>query len=756
MQQSQLNQSLNIDLDKIPSIPHALLQLLEAIRDPDSEFTEITEIIQSDPALTSRVMSIASSGAFYQWSQNKDFNRLLVAMGLKLVKNIAINSAVQQFFSQFNVDNEGLLAQFWQTSLTTAVIARALAHMIGYPNEDEAYVSGLFHNIGELICLTHNANAYAKLAKEHKDQHQEHSLIELHSQRNTMEQDFIGASIPEIGHLIIQGFAPDSMMGDAILYQRETAEKITGAPHLVQLINLAGKLASLNEQQKPEAQISSIVLENRESIFKEASHTFGLSQPLLEEMLLKSHSEFLKIAESLGITIDDSNRVEFDNEQVQLELADNVRTIALSSSLQKINTCQLESRSEKNLIEQIIQNLRILFGLSHFIYLTCDEESRQLKILPLAACKTNTNKQLELVEQLNISLDASMTLPVQAIHKGIPVTSQDSLQGEPNNNKKTVPDRQLLRSMNTEEMLCIPLLDKDKNSRYGVIVAGLSSTQLQKIKHEKGLLYEFSIAASDVISQDRILAEQLQAIMEEQHSLQATQIRKLVHEAKNPLGVIRNYLQVLSIKLTDSKDPKLQGQLEILMSEVERVGEIVLRIREVPQSSENDISQVDINSIINQLVSIFQESIFLKSGINTVIELDTSIPLIKSNTNTLKQILTNLLKNAAEAMPDGGEINITTRDQVNFNGEQFIELRISDSGPGIPKEILKNLFNPVKSTKSGEHSGLGLSIIKNLVNDLGGTIGGSNRSSMLHSSTSVQQENPGAEFIILLPRRLLT
>ena len=279
---------------------------------------------------------------------------------------------------------------------------------------------------------------------------------------------------------------------------------------------------------------------------------------------------------------------------------------------------------------------------------------------------------------------------------------------------------------------------------------------MQKIKREKGLLYEFSKASAEVISRDRKVAEEIHSVLEEEKSLQSLEIRKLVHEANNPLGVIRNYLQILSHKLADSQDTKIQGQLEILMEEVERVGNIVLRIREVPQQISAENHNVMINELINRLLSIFKESLFLKAGIVTKINLDMSIPKIKCNANSLKQILTNLLKNVVEAMPEGGEINISTRDQVNYNGKQFIELNISDNGPGIPEKVLANLFNPVKSTKSGEHSGLGLSIIKNLVNDLGGTIRGSNRYSGLLSSGSDRQQISGAEFIILLPRRVLS
>lgn len=747
MQQSPLNQSLHIELDKIPSMPYVLLQLLEVIRDPDVSFTEITEVIQTDPALTARVMSVANSAAYYQWDQNKDFNRLLVTLGLKTVKTIAVNSAVQQFFSQFNVDNEGMLARFWQTSLTTASIARALAHLTDYHHEDEAYIAGLLHKLGELVCLMHNADEYIQKINAV----QAASLYELEAQRSRIEQDFVGASIPEIGAWIINDFDKDSMLSDAILYQRESAEQIIGTPHLVQVVNLAHKLAILSEPAAAESQSSTFVLENKDSIFEEVFRVFGLNQPLLEEMLARSHAEFLDTSKKMGIKISAENYVELDNEQIQLALADNVRTIALSSSLQEINGYRLERRPEKELIEQIMQNLKVLFDLSNCLFLAYDDETLQLK------GRYGTNRQSRLLTHFNISLDASVTLPVQAMLKCIPVSSQDASQEKVEHEKKSVLDRQLLRLMDAEEMLCIPLFDMlNNNKKYGVLAAGISSIRLQAIRREKGLLYEFSKAASDVISQDRLMAEQLQTAVEEEKSLQSLQIRKLVHEANNPLGVIRNYLQILSLKLADSQDSKLQGQLEILMEEVERVGNIVLRIRETPQKTEADNNKVDINKLINQLILIFKESLFLKSGIAAHLNMDASIPLIKSNANSLKQILTNLLKNSTEAMPDGGEINISTRDQVNFNGEQFIELRISDNGPGIPKEILKNLFKPVTSTKSGEHSGLGLSIIKNLVNDLGGTIGGSNRYSLQSSSETTKQESKGAEFIILLPRRLFT
>ncbi|MCU7939466.1 MAG: HDOD domain-containing protein [gamma proteobacterium symbiont of Bathyaustriella thionipta] len=243
MQHSPQNQSLKIELEKLPSMPHALLQLLEVINDPDVNFDQISEIIQTDPALTVRVMSVANSGANYRSTQYKHLNHLIICLGLKTVKTIAVNSAVQQFFSQFNVDDKGFLAQFWQTSLLTAGIAKALAHIIGSNNEDEAYIAGLLHKLGELVCLSHNADSYSQKTKQLLINKKKTSLYELQSQLTQLEHDFIGASVPEIGALIVNDIAPNSLLGDAILYQREPAEEIIGAPHLIQVVNSAHKLA---------------------------------------------------------------------------------------------------------------------------------------------------------------------------------------------------------------------------------------------------------------------------------------------------------------------------------------------------------------------------------------------------------------------------------------------------------------------------------------------------------------------------------
>jgi signal transduction histidine kinase len=113
---------------------------------------------------------------------------------------------------------------------------------------------------------------------------------------------------------------------------------------------------------------------------------------------------------------------------------------------------------------------------------------------------------------------------------------------------------------------------------------------------------------------------------------------------------------------------------------------------------------------------------------------------IDGDADILKQILVNLVKNAVEALPDGGRIEIANRGHVNRERKLYLELVIGDNGPGLSTEVLANLFTPVRSNKEGKHHGLGLSIVHSLVKKLDGVI-------------TCRSGKSGTTFEILLPVR---
>jgi len=210
----------------------------------------------------------------------------------------------------------------------------------------------------------------------------------------------------------------------------------------------------------------------------------------------------------------------------------------------------------------------------------------------------------------------------------------------------------------------------------------------------------------------------------------------VLHEVRNPLSIMNNYLSILSHKLDNDKPA--QEDVQTIQSEIERVSLILNRLTE-PESPTDETSPIDLNAIITDLTKVFKTSLFASKNIEISLELDERLSALQSNANAIKQIYTNLINNAVEALSANGQLMVYTYDYVNVDGKEHIELVVTDNGPGIEEFILSRLFTPVDSTKGEDHAGLGLTIVKNLVTEL-------------HGSISCRSNSKGTSFHILLPK----
>jgi signal transduction histidine kinase len=199
---------------------------------------------------------------------------------------------------------------------------------------------------------------------------------------------------------------------------------------------------------------------------------------------------------------------------------------------------------------------------------------------------------------------------------------------------------------------------------------------------------------------------------------------------------MNNYLGILSYKLENDKPA--QEDVQTIKSEIERVSQILSRLTESDRTAD-ETAPVDINAIITDLTRIFQTSLFASKNIHISLDLDERIESLQCNANAIKQIYTNLIKNAVEALDANGQILVYTQDYVNVDGEDHIEISVADNGPGISVDMLPRLFSPIETTKGENHAGLGLTIVKNLVNEL-------------HGSISCRSSDKGTGFYILLPK----
>jgi signal transduction histidine kinase len=284
----------------------------------------------------------------------------------------------------------------------------------------------------------------------------------------------------------------------------------------------------------------------------------------------------------------------------------------------------------------------------------------------------------------------------------------------------TIADEQLVRLLNTEGMLCLPLTYD--GHWIGVICAGIDEPQFPLLWEQLDLLYSFAAQAAALLdkTEGTEIGPSATRAMGEPFDDEA--IHRVIHEVNNPLGIVKNYLAVLSEKV--ARHPEVKDEIELIREEIERIPGIIAQLSKSRYKTGTDEVVLDINGIIEDLSKLLTKSVLEHAHIELNFEPDPHLPPCSGDKGHLSQVFINLLKNSAEAMPEGGRIYMTTAYEPGKTGagDGDIVITIRDDGPGISAETLARLFEPGWSSKGPEHSGLGLSISKDIIDSHNGTI----------------------------------
>jgi len=190
----------------------------------------------------------------------------------------------------------------------------------------------------------------------------------------------------------------------------------------------------------------------------------------------------------------------------------------------------------------------------------------------------------------------------------------------------------------------------------------------------------------------------------------------IAHEIRNPLGIIMNALYDLG-EVIDSSNPDIEEDLRIAKEEMARVQEIINNLLEFSRESQVEAEPVDINELLRRTLQLMNRAL-QNSDVRVVTEF-ADLPPCMANQNALRQVFLNLITNAVQAMPEGGELRLRT---AMLPGRRVL-LEFSDTGVGIPEENLADIFNPFFTTKApGQGTGLGLSVVHSVVKRFKGEI----------------------------------
>jgi two-component system NtrC family sensor kinase len=207
---------------------------------------------------------------------------------------------------------------------------------------------------------------------------------------------------------------------------------------------------------------------------------------------------------------------------------------------------------------------------------------------------------------------------------------------------------------------------------------------------------------------------------------------KVAHELNNPLDGILRYINLAMRVIGDGGDQRAVRYLDESRSGLMRMVQIISELLEFSRSTYSAYETADINKVVEDAVKAMFTTTS-RARVEVVTDYAPDMPTVRSG--NLFQVFCNMIKNAADAMPDGGRLTVITRLT-----DRELSVCFEDTGIGLPEGQISQIFQPFFTTKEpGKGTGLGLAVCKDIVERYNGRIEASNR------------EGGGARFLVRLP-----
>ena len=204
--------------------------------------------------------------------------------------------------------------------------------------------------------------------------------------------------------------------------------------------------------------------------------------------------------------------------------------------------------------------------------------------------------------------------------------------------------------------------------------------------------------------------------------------RRLAHEIKNPLTPIQLSAERLRMKYLDDlgreKGALLDRLTRTIVHQVESMKSMVNAFSDYARSPRLRRQRLNLNALVGDVVELYRDE---RSHAQLATRLDPELPALEADIDRMRQVLHNLVKNALEACPDGGDASVEVETQRVVRSDRCLaELRVTDTGPGFPPETIHRVFEPYTTSKN-RGSGLGLAIVKKIVEEHNGRVWAENR-----------------------------
>jgi signal transduction histidine kinase len=247
------------------------------------------------------------------------------------------------------------------------------------------------------------------------------------------------------------------------------------------------------------------------------------------------------------------------------------------------------------------------------------------------------------------------------------------------------------------------------------------------------LAHAFNQMAIDLKGAQRQLIQEADAKLELERNLRQSEklatigqlASELAHEIGTPLNIIGGRAEMTRRKLEDKITA--QKNLDTIILQTERITKIIQRLLGFARKKRPEQVLLSVSALLGNTIDFVDQQI-QKQNVQVVKHIEENLPLSQGDPDQLQQVFLNLILNAVQSMPNGGELHLSISSKkvsrgegLETNPEQYVEVRVEDTGIGMESEVVENIFTPFFTTKE-KGTGLGLTVSNGIVQDHGGWI----------------------------------
>lgn len=695
---------------ELPFSERVLVRLLALLQDPGRSPAELSRVVLCDPALT--VHLLAAGEPMVRDAAPGWIDRRLAALGPEALYVLALHRSGATLRAGVT-DARFALERVRGRALLCAEAARVLAREAGEAVEN-AHLAGLLASVGRLVLLATVGERYQRLLEISR---RDEDLL-------AGERDLAGTTHTAEGARWLADAGLPAFVVDAVAYAQEPAELLEDAPAVVRIVRVATALATQgasDEAQSLGMRLLGLEGHTVRALSEEASGSAtGNAAGVPIEPAAKGVSLHQSLFEaSSDRTLHGVGRTRpAEPWALVTAFADSALRLALERAFAGIT-----GRSEA--LARLRRLVRLTTGARRIVILAADPVRRRLVVEAPEAFAADAAAPV-------ITLPGSTSVLARAWRdRNLVRVDAPALEAGP------VVDRVVARMLECDGLLCLPLGQGDP--ALGILAVAAPGGRLGFPADER-LLERLAGCARDAVAAADRQAAEAERVRRELAERYRHLGRGLVHEAGNPLGIVRNYLKLMADKLADAEG--VRPELEIVNQELDRVVGILRRMSDPLAADAAGPGRLDLNAVVTELMKLSRDTLFAPRGIEVVQQFDAALPPLQLDPVAVKQVTLNVLRNAADAMPGGGRLGVMTADQVNLGGAMYVLLQVTDTGGGVEPAVLERLFQEEGSTKGEGHEGIGLAVSATLLRAMGGQI-------MCRSSPS-----RGSIFLVLLPRKV--